>query len=89
MLIVFDDMTADTGADKKLSPIVTDFIMKITNKRGLQQIVSNHSSGIELKNLMKLYKDNIKEPFPCLVNNTTLPSDNPEEGRTRFRRNLL
>ena len=47
------------------------FIMKIPNKRELQQIASNHSSGIEFKDFMKLYKDSTKEPF--LVNNTTFP----------------
>ena len=33
------------------------FIMKIYNKRELQQIVSNHLSDIDFKNFMKLYKD--------------------------------
>ena len=33
------------------------FIMKITNKRELQQIVSNHSSDIDFKDFMKLYKE--------------------------------
>ena len=39
------------------------FIMKIFNKRELQQIGSNHSSEIDFKDLMKLYKDYNKEPF--------------------------
>ena len=33
------------------------FIMKIYNKRELQQIVSNYLSDIDFKNFMKLYKD--------------------------------
>ena len=33
------------------------FIMKILNKRELQQIASNHSSDINFKDFMKLYKD--------------------------------
>ena len=33
------------------------FIMKIINKRELQQIALNHSSDMEFCNLMKLYKD--------------------------------
>ena len=33
------------------------FIMKILNKRELQQIASNHSSDIDFKDFMKLYKD--------------------------------
>ena len=60
------------------------FIMKIPNKRELQQIASNHSSDTEFKDFMKLYKDYIKEPYSFLVNDTTLPSDNP----LGFRKNL-
>ena len=48
------------------------FIMKIPNKREYQQIASNHSSDIEFKGFMKLYKDYTKEPFSFLVNDTTL-----------------
>ena len=61
------------------------FIMKIPNKRGLQQITSNHLSDTDFKNFMKLYKDYTKEPFSFLVNDTTLSSDNP----LRFRKSLL
>ena len=61
------------------------FIMKIRNKRKLQQIASNHLSDIEFKDFMKFYKDYAKEPFSFSVNNTTLPSDNP----LRFWKNLL
>ena len=32
------------------------FIMKIPNKRELQQLASNHSSDIDFENFMKLYK---------------------------------
>ena len=38
------------------------FIMNIPNKRKLQQIASNHSSDIDFKDFMKLYKDYTKEP---------------------------
>ena len=61
------------------------FIMKIPNKRELQQIASNHSSDIDFKDFMKLYLDYTKEPYSFLVNDTTLSSDNP----LRFRKNLL
>ena len=53
------------------------FIMKIPNKRDLQQVASNHSSDIEFKDFMKLYKDYTKEPSSFLMKDTTLPSDNP------------
>ena len=59
--------------------------MKIPNKRELQQITSNHFSDIDFKDFMKLYKDYTKEPYSILVNDTTLPSDNP----LRFRKNIL
>ena len=61
------------------------FVMKIANKRELQQIVSNHSSDIGFKDFMRLYKYYTKEPFSFLVSDTTLPSNNP----LRFRKNLL
>ena len=48
------------------------FIMKIPDKRELQQITSNHSSDIDFKDFIKLYKDYIKEPNSFLANNTTL-----------------
>ena len=36
-------------------------IMKISKNRELQQIPSNHSSDIEFKDFMKLYKDETKK----------------------------
>ena len=59
--------------------------MKFPNKRELQQIVLNHSSDINFKHFMKIYKKYTKEPYSLLVNDTTLPSDDP----LRFRKNLL
>ena len=61
------------------------FIMKITNKRKLQQFALNHSSDIDFKDFMKIYKKYTKEPYSLLVNDTTLQSDDP----SRFRKNLL
>ena len=60
------------------------FIMKIPNKRELQQIASNHLSETDFKDFMKFYKDYIKEQYSLLMNDTTLSSDNP----LRFRKNL-
>ena len=42
------------------------FIKKISNKRELQPIVSNHWSGIDFQDFMKLYKDYTKEPYSFL-----------------------
>ena len=47
------------------------FIMKIPNKRELQQLALNHSSDIDFKDFMKIYKKCTAEPYSFLVN------DNP------------
>ena len=60
------------------------FIMKIPNKRELQQIDLNHSSDIDFKDF-RIYKICTAEPYSFLVNDTTLASDDP----LRFRKNLL
>ena len=60
------------------------FIMKIPNKRELQQIAINHSSDINTKDFINIYKKCMSTPYSFLVNDTTLASDNP----LRFRKNL-
>ena len=60
------------------------FIMKIPNKREIQQITLNHSSDIDFKDFRKISKKCTAEPYSFLVNDTTLPSDGP----LRFRKNL-
>ena len=61
------------------------FIMEIPNNGELQQIALGHSSDIYFKNFMKIYKKCTAEQFSFLVNDATLPSDNP----LRFRKNIL
>ena len=61
------------------------FIMKIPNKRELQQIALNHSSDIDFKDFMNICKKCTAEPYSFLVNDIILPSDDP----LRFRKNLL
>ena len=61
------------------------FIMKIPNKRELQQIALNHSPDINSKDLVKIYKKYTAEPYSFLVNDARLASDNP----FRFRKNLF
>ena len=61
------------------------FIMKIPNKRELQQIALNHSSDINIKDFMKIYKKCTAKPYSFLVDDTTLPSDD----LLRLRKNLL
>ena len=60
------------------------FIMKIPNKRELEQIALNHSSYCDFK-VTFFIKKCTAEPYSFLVNDTTLPSDDP----LRFRKNLL
>ena len=61
------------------------FIMKIPNKKELRKIALNHSSDIDFKGFMKIFRKCTAEPYFFLVNDTTLPSDDP----LRFRKNLL
>ena len=61
------------------------FIMKIPNKRELQQIALNHSSDIDFKDFMNIYKKYTKKPYSFLVNDTNFPSDDP----LTFRKHLL
>ena len=60
------------------------FIMKIPNKRELQQISINHSSDTNIKDFINIYKKCTDKPYSFLVNDTTLASDDP----LRFRKNL-
>ena len=60
-------------------------IMKINNKKELQNIAINHSAGIDYKDFIKIYKECTKEPFNFLTIDTTLPSSNP----LRLRKNLF
>ena len=59
-------------------------IIKISNKRELQ-IGLNHSSDTDFKDFIKICKKCTVEPYSFLVNDTTLPFDNP----VRFREILF
>ena len=58
--------------------------MKIINKKELQQIAINHSADIDYKDLMKIYRNCTKEPYPFLTIDTALPADNPLRFRNIF-----
>ena len=60
-------------------------IMKINNKRELQNIAINHSADIDYKDFIKVYGKYTKEPYNFLTIDTTLPSTNT----LRFRKNLF
>ena len=55
------------------------FIIQIPNKWEVQQIALNHSSDIDLKDFIKIYKKSAAEPYSYFVDNITLPSGNPLE----------
>ena len=55
------------------------FVMKLSNKRELQQIGFNHSSDTDFQDFLNLYNIDID------TIDSTLTSDNP----LRFRRNLV
>ena len=59
--------------------------MKINNKRELQNIAINHSSDMDYKDFMKIYRECTKEPFSFLTIDITLPASDP----LRFRKILL
>ena len=60
-------------------------IMKINNKRELQNIAGNHSADINYGNFIKIYRECTKEPYTFLTIDTTLPASDP----LRFRKNLF
>ena len=59
-------------------------IMKIHNKRKLQNIAFDHSADTDYKDFLKIYRNYINEPYFFLTVDTTLPADNPK----RFRKNF-
>ena len=59
--------------------------MTIPNERELQQSALNDSSDIDFKDFIKIYKKYTAEPYSCLLNDTTLPSNIS----LRFSKNLL
>ena len=60
-------------------------IMKINNKRELQNIAINHSADIDYKDFVKIYRECTRKPYSFLTIVTTLPESEP----LRFRKNLL
>ena len=60
-------------------------VMKINNKRKLQNVAFNHSADIDYKDFVKIYREYAKEPYSFLITDTTLPANDP----LRFKKNLL
>ena len=60
-------------------------IMKINNKRELQNIAINHSADIDYKDFMIIYRERTRKPYNLLTIDTTLPASDP----LRFRKKLF
>ena len=58
-------------------------IMKINNRKELQNIATDHSANIDYQDFKKIYRDCIKKPYNFLTIDTTLPASDP----LRFRKN--
>ena len=50
-------------------------IMKIHNRRELQQIAIDHSADIDYKDFLKIYRNCTKEPYSFFTIDTTLLAD--------------
>ena len=59
-------------------------IMKINNRKELQNVTIDHSADIDYKDFMEIYRECTKELFNFLTIDTTLPASDP----LRFRDNL-
>ena len=60
-------------------------IMKINNKRELQNTAVNHSADIDYQDFMKIYRECKRGPYNFLTIDTTLPASD----RLRFRKKLF
>ena len=60
-------------------------MMKINNKRELQNIAINHSADIDYQDFMEIYRECTREPYYFLTIDTKLPASNP----LRFSKNLF
>ena len=60
-------------------------IMKINNRKELQNTAIDHSADIDYKDFRKIYRECTKEPSNFLTIDTTLPVSDP----LRFRKNLF
>ena len=60
-------------------------IMKINNRKELQNIATDHFADIDYKDFMKIYRECTREPFNFLTIDTTLSARDP----LRFRKRLF
>ena len=60
-------------------------IMKINDRKELKNIGINHSTDIDYKDFVKIYRECTTKPYSFLTINTTLAASDP----LKFRKNLL
>ena len=60
-------------------------IMKINNRKELQNIAINHSEDIDYNNFMRIYRECTRKPYSFLTIDTTSSAGDP----IRLRKNLL
>ena len=60
-------------------------IIKINNRKELQNIAINHSADIDYNNFVKIYRERKRKPYSFLTIDTTLPASD----LLRFRKKLL
>ena len=60
-------------------------IMKINNRKELQNIAINHSANIDYTDFVRIYRECTRKPYSLLTIDATLPASDP----LIFRKNLL
>ena len=64
-------------------------IMKIHNKRELQNIATNHSADIDYKDFMNIYRKCTSDPYSFLTIDSALPANNSSWFRKNSFRSLI
>ena len=59
-------------------------IMKISNRKELQNIAINHSSDIDYEDFVKIYWECTREPYSFFTFDATLPEIHPLRFRTKL-----
>ena len=59
-------------------------IMKIQSRKKLRNIAQENSGDIDFKDFLKTYKDYTKEPYSCMIIDTTVCSGNAMRSRKNF-----
>ena len=59
-------------------------IMKINEKRELQNIATNHSADIDYNDFVNIYREYTRKPFNFLTIDTTLPASDPLKFRKYY-----